>query len=101
MPFPAEAVRGTMVAHTNTLAQLKGGAWKGSLVRGLPGQVPPPSFHDPVMEIAAEVQESLPELAKASFGEFEYPLSKAASDTWENGFRGFVAGTDGLGVAPQ
>ena len=101
MTFPAEAVRGTMVAQTNTLAQLKSGAWKGSLVRGLPGQVTPSSFHDPVMEIAAEVQESLPELAKASFGEFEYPLSMAASDTWENGLWAFRADTIYLGVVEK
>ncbi len=101
MTFPAEVVRGTMVAQTNTLAQLRSGTWKGSVVRGLPGQVTPLSFHDPVMEIAAEVQESLPELAKASFGEFEYPLSKAASDTWENSLWAFRADTIYLRVVEE
>lgn len=85
MTFPAEDVNGTMVAQTNTLAQLNSGTWKGSIVRGLPGQVTPASFQDTVMEIAAEVQDDLPELAKATYGEFQHPLSEAASDTWENG----------------
>ena len=70
-------------------------------MRGLPGQVTPSSFHDPVMEIAAEVQESLPELAKTSFGEFEYPQSKAASDTWENGLWAFRADTIYLRVVEE
>ena len=101
MTFPAEVVRGTMVAQTNTLAQLKSGTWKGSVLRGLPGQVTPSSFHDPVMEIAAEVKESLPELAKASFGEFEYPLRKAAADIWENSLWAFRADTIYLRVVEE
>ena len=101
MTFPTEVVRGTMVAQTNTLAQFKRGIVKGSVVRGLPGQVTPASFHDPVMEIAAEVQESLPELAKASFGEFEYPLNKAASRRWKKGLWAFRADTIYLRVVEE
>ena len=89
------------MAQTNTLAQLKSGTWKGSVLRGLPGQVTPSSFHDPVMEIAAEVKESLPELAKASFGEFEYPLRKAAADIWENSLWAFRADTIYLRVVEE
>ena len=99
--FPAENIRGIIVAQTSTLAQLKSGSWKGSVLRGLPGQVTPSSFHDPVMEIAAEVKESLPELVKTSFGEFEYPLSKAASDTWENSLWAFRADTIYLRVVEE
>lgn len=97
MTFPAEDIQGTMVAQTNTLAQLKQphgrGIWKGTVVRGLPGQVTPSSLHERVMDIGAEVQESLPDLTRETFGEFEYPLTKLAAHHWKNGLWAFRADT--------
>jgi len=97
MTFPAEEISGTMVAQTNTLAQLERqsgrGIWKGTVVSGLPGQITPPAFHDPVMDIGADVQQRLPELALESLGELKHPLRGIALHDWENGLWSFRADT--------
>ena len=97
MTFPAEAIDGTMVAQTNTMEQLRQqhgrGIWKGTLVRGLPGQVTPETFHDRVMDIGVDVQGNLPELSRQAFGEFPHPLDGLAAHDWENGLWAFRADT--------
>jgi hypothetical protein len=96
MTFPAEGIHGTMVAQTNTMAQLPQngtGIRKGTVVRGLPGQVTPESLHERVMDIGAEVQDRLPELTRQTFGEFRYPLRGSAAQKWQNSLWAFRADT--------
>lgn len=97
MTFPAEGISGTMVAQTNTLAQLQQprgrGVWKGTVVRGLPGQVTPETLHERVMEIGAEVQQELAEIARQAYGEFPHPLRGPAVQSWENGLWALRADT--------
>ena len=80
MTFPAEEIGGTMVAQTNTLAQLQRqhgrGIWKGTVVRGLPGQITPQDFHEPVMDIGADVQEETSRTDAAGLWRAQTPLER-------------------------
>jgi hypothetical protein len=84
MTFPAEPIQGVMVAQTNTGGQIRpGGAprpWKGTIVRGLDGQVTPREWQGEVIDTAVEVDESLPALTREVFGEL--PPSQSPANTW-------------------
>ncbi len=71
MTFPAENINGVMVAQTNTTGVLddpKRALWKGSLLRGVEGQVTPPERQNDVMDILDETEASFDSLALAIFG---------------------------------
>ena len=60
--YPAEPINGVMVAQTNTTAVLKNpnnALWKGSLLRGVEGQVHPRDRQNQVMSILEEVDASI------------------------------------------
>ncbi len=97
MTFPAEEINGTMVAQTNTEAQLsteRGRAvWKGTLVPGLEGQVYPLSSQARVMEIAAQATSGLEPLLQQVFGTFPHPHTELTERLWENTLWAFRADT--------
>jgi Type I phosphodiesterase / nucleotide pyrophosphatase len=71
MTYPAETIHGVMVAQTNTTGVLddpKRALWKGSLLRGVEGQVTPPERQNEVMDILEETEASFDSLAAAIFG---------------------------------
>ncbi len=93
--YPAEEINGIMVSQTNTIRQLdfrKGRAvWKGTILKGIPGQVHPPEFQNRVMDIAAQVKDDLPELSRKRFGKFTGEMSPLNRRLWENSIWGFRA----------
>jgi len=105
MTFPAEEIRGTMVAQTNTLAQIRTArgraVWKGSIFRGLSGQVWPETFQDRVLEIAGGVETGLSELIGEQFGTFPYPHSALTRRLWMNTLWAIRADTIYLRVARE
>lgn len=71
MTFPAENINGVMVAQTNTIGVLddpKRALWKGSLLRGVEGQVTPPERQNEVMDILDITEASFDSLAASIFG---------------------------------
>jgi hypothetical protein len=86
--YPAETINGTMVAQTNTSSQadVSGGkaVWKGTILKGVAGQVSPESQQDAIMEVADQVDRDLPSLARDIFGEFRHPLNELGKRLWEN-----------------
>ena len=88
MTYPVEPINGVMVAQTNTAAQLdtRGGReiWKGTLLRGVPGQVYPPARQNEMVAVLADVEKSLPELSPKIFGDFQYPFSELGKRLWDN-----------------
>ncbi|GJM44390.1 MAG: hypothetical protein DHS20C21_12320 [Gemmatimonadota bacterium] len=72
MTYPVEEIHGVMVAQTNTTAQLdfSGGRniWKGSLQRGIPGQVYPPTRQNEMIHILERTQDRIPQITSAIFG---------------------------------
>ena len=88
MTFPVESISGTMIAQTNTPAQInpkRGGImWKGSVVRGLPGQVHPVALQESVMDLAGTVERELPERVDEAFDAFAHPLSKLGDRLWND-----------------
>ena len=97
MTFPAEEVNGTMVAQTNTRAQIsteRGKAiWKGSVVPGLEGQVYPPRYQARVMEIASNVGMMLPQISRQTFGDFKHAHTELTRRLWDNTQWAFRADT--------
>jgi hypothetical protein len=87
MTFPAEPIHGVMVAQTNTAGQIRPEGpslpWKGTIVRGLEGQVTPTPLQNGVIDTAREVDESLPALTREVFGELPADLSPASRWAWE------------------
>jgi hypothetical protein len=71
MTYPAETINGVMVAQTNTTGVLddpKRALWKGSLLRGVEGQVTPPERQNEVMDVLEETEASFDSLAATIFG---------------------------------
>lgn len=88
MTFPAEQVNGVMVAQTNTISQLDTrfgkAVWKGTLRRGLPGQVYPPQRQNEMISVLEQTQRELPDLTRRIFGDFPHPLSLLGRRLWKN-----------------
>lgn len=88
MTFPVEPINGIMVAQTNTLgASDRSGAgsiMKGSLVRGVEGQVWPPERQTEMLEVLAQCEKELPELTRNIFGQFKHPQTPLTRRLWEN-----------------
>ena len=86
--FPVEEISGTMVAQTNTPDQInvkeRTTIRKGSIVKGVDGQVWPPSQQDEVMSIVEDVEAKLPSLNEEIFGKFEHPVSELDRRLWDN-----------------
>ena len=102
MTFPAEPIRGTMVAQTNTRGQIRPGGpampWKGTLVQGLDGQVTPVEDQNRVIALARDVETALPQRVKETFGEFRHVVSPANRLRWEQSQWSLRADSIYLGV---
>ena len=103
--FPVEAITGTMVAQTNTSDQLniRGGRaiWKGAVLKGVDGQVWPPSRQDELLSLAEEVVDGLPSQTRAVFGELEHPLTELDRRLWDNTQWSFRADATYLSLATK
>ena len=88
MTYPVEPVNGVMVAQTNTAAQLDtrwGRAiWKGTLLRGMPGQVYPPQRQNEMITVLEDVEQLMPRLTQRIFGDFRHPFSELGRRLWTN-----------------
>ena len=79
--FPAERVRGRMVAQTNSIEDRTAGVWKGSLRDGVAGQVFPPEEEEAVLEILRRNEARLEDRTRAIFGE-RRDLSEEQTQRW-------------------
>jgi predicted AlkP superfamily pyrophosphatase or phosphodiesterase len=87
MTYPAEPIDGVMVSQTNTTAVLedpKEGTWKGSLIRGVEGQVHPVERQNRVMEILAQVDDELDVILERMFGRPKYPPDDFTRLMWNH-----------------
>jgi len=87
MTYPAESIHGVMVAQTNTTGVLddpKRALWKGSLLRGVEGQVTPPERQNDVMDILDEAEATFDTLAASIFGAaVNAPMSPFTKLMWD------------------
>jgi hypothetical protein len=84
--YPAEPVNGVMVAQTNTTAVLhqpSNALWKGTLLKGVQGQVHPPERQNQVMDILEATDGSLDRITAEIFGEPPHPLDGFAQIMWD------------------
>jgi hypothetical protein len=103
MTFPVEEVNGVMVAQANTREQMRteGGraVWKGTLIRGMSGQVWPPDRQREIMALADSAEARLSKLKRESFGFAEAPGGELARRLWNNTSWAFRADTIYMRVA--
>jgi hypothetical protein len=87
MTFPAEAINGLMVAQTNTTGVLddpKRALWKGSLLRGVEGQVSPVARQTEVMDILDAAEAGFDSLARSIFdGAIDAPKTPFTKLMWD------------------
>ena len=86
MTYPAEPVNGTMVSQTNTTGVLHNpqvALWKGSLIKGVDGQVYPPDRQNRVMDLLAEVDANLDGVEKDLFGTPANPVDEFSQMMWD------------------
>ena len=86
MTYPAEQVKGSMVSQTNTTGVLKNpqvALWKGSLIKGVEGQVYPPERQTRVMDLLAEVDADLDSIETAIFGTPPNPVDDFSRMMWD------------------
>ena len=87
MTFPAEAINGLMVAQTNTTGVLedpKRAMWKGSLLRGVEGQVSPPARQTEVMDVLDAAEAGFDSLTRSIFdGAVQAPKTPFTQLMWD------------------
>ncbi len=85
--YPAEPIRGVMVAQTSTREQADvrwaQNVWKGTVREGVPAQVFPPAREDEVLDVAEDVRERLPRLERETFGAPRHPPRELTRRLWE------------------
>lgn len=84
--YPTEPITGVMVSQTNTTDALrnpKGALWKGSLLKGVDGQVHPSELQNMVMGWLEEVDASLEKITEEMFGPRPHPLTLFGRRMWE------------------
>lgn len=88
MTYPVEEINGVMVAQTNTEAQFdtRQGKqiWKGTLLKGVAGQVHPLDRQSEMIAVLEEVERELPYLTRQVFGELPHSLSVLGRRLWDN-----------------
>ena len=103
--FPAEPINGVMVAQTNTREQISPGGpiapWKGTVLLGLQGQVTPVVFQNRVIEVAQDVEDSMPQLARQVFGNISAVLPPRSLKSWMQSLWSFRADNTYLRVTKQ
>jgi hypothetical protein len=75
-----------MVTQTNSTKILKNpelAMWKGTLIKGLPDQVFPPSRQNRVMEILEEVDTNLDQITEGLFGRRPHPADEFSQMIWD------------------
>jgi len=105
MTYPAESIHGIMIAQTNTTGVLedpKRALWKGSLLRGVEGQVTPPERQNEVMDILDAAEASFDSLAAVIFdGAVTAPMSPFTKLMWDQSRWSFRADAVYTGVAQR
>ena len=84
--YPAEPIHGVMVSQTNTTAAARDSAkaiWKGTLLKGVEGQVSPPARQAAVMATLDAVDKALPAITRQIFGAFRHPLDPFGRLLWD------------------
>jgi hypothetical protein len=84
--YPAEAINGTMVSQTNTTAVMSNpeqALWKGTLLKGVEGQVYPPEYQNHVMDLLEQTDKSMDSLTESIFGRFPNPPSDFGQLMWD------------------
>ena len=88
--FPAEKINGIIVSQINTLPDLSTDRglnekiFKGTLLKGIEGQVHPSERQNEIIDLLSEVNEQLPKLIRDIFGEFSISLSPLDKRMWDN-----------------
>jgi len=92
--FPVEKIDGVMVSQTcmRTQIDISDGhkIWKGSYLRGIPGQVQPPDFEPRVRAAADRIYAASKESMRA-LAQPNLPLTPLASGLWDGLVSSFVA----------
>ena len=86
MTYPAEPVNGIMVSQTNTTGVLHNpqvALWKGSLIKGVDGQVYPADRQNRVMELLEEVDGNLDRITADLFGTPPNPVDEFSQMMWD------------------
>jgi len=94
MTYPAEAINGTMVSQTNTTGVLRDpqrALWKGSLLKGVDGQVHPPEKQNEIMELLEDVDDSIDNITVDIFGEWPHPMTPFSELMWDQTLWAFRA----------
>jgi hypothetical protein len=105
MTFPVEPVSGLMVAQTNTVDQAETAygqnIWKGSLRKGVPGQVYPPERQAEMIGVLEQCDGELASLTRQIFGALGNPQSPLLQRLWENCLWAFRADATYLRIAKR
>lgn len=92
--FPVEKIDGVMVSQTcmRTQIDVSDGRkiWKGSYLRGIPGQVQPPDF-EPRVRAAADRIYAASKESMLALGQPKQPLTRLSSELWDGLVSSFVA----------
>lgn len=86
MTYPAEPINGVMVSQTNTTRILENpqvALWKGSLLKGVEGQVHPADRQNRVMELLEEVDGDLDRITEELFGRPPHPTDEFSQMMWD------------------
>jgi predicted AlkP superfamily phosphohydrolase/phosphomutase len=86
MTYPAEPINGVMVSQTNTTGVLQNpqaALWKGSLLKGVEGQVYPPERQNRVMALLEEVDADLDRITEELFGRRPHPTDEFSQMMWD------------------
>jgi predicted AlkP superfamily phosphohydrolase/phosphomutase len=86
MTYPAEPINGVMVSQTNTTGVLQNpqaALWKGSLLKGVEGQVYPPERQNRVMALLEEVDADLDRITEELFGRRPHPADEFSQMMWD------------------
>ena len=102
MTFPAEEIEGVMVSQTNTVSVLidnQKALWKGSLFKGVEGQVYPVTYQNTVMTLLENVNTELDDITTDIFGQRQYSSTEFAQLMWDQTQWAFRADATYLRVA--
>jgi hypothetical protein len=84
--YPAEPINGVMISQTNTTAVLhkpQQALWKGTLLKGVEGQVHPVAYQNRVMDILDTVDKELDQITGDIFGERPHPPDEFSQIMWD------------------
>lgn len=86
--YPVEPINGVMLAQTNTRQQRRSSAgpalWKGTIYKGVPGQVWPVEMTDRIMQIVADVDADFDNRARSIFGQFKHKPAPLEELFWRS-----------------